>query len=217
MGQLIDIREGDFATHVDRALAWINSGFIIAAPLENAYVFLVDAFFHDGVRAMHVLRGDELGVAAQVLISSTAVLDGIAREITDDARKLMRAFWPGQLSFYLPPQLGLNWDLGDDKELNEICVRVPSAEFVLALLRKSGPLAVASAALAGGPAIQNVDYISSFETHLAGIFHEGELAAGAVSTIVRANRTGISMLREGAIALAALQGEVPEIECEPIG
>ena len=58
----IDIREGDLATHVEQARQLISSGFIIAAPLEHGYAFICDAFSHDAVRAMHVLRGDDLGV-----------------------------------------------------------------------------------------------------------------------------------------------------------
>ncbi len=217
MGQEIDLREGDFANHVKKALAYLRSGYIIVAPLENSYVFLVDAFLHDGVRAMHVLRGDDLGVAAQVLVSSTKVLDGIAREVSDDARKLMAAFWPGPLSFYLAPHLGLNWDLGDDKELDEICVRIPSAKFVLAVLKKSGPLAVASAARAGQPPIYEVGDISALDSDLAAIFNAGELAPGKATTVIRAGSAGIELVREGEISFEALLAVVPEIEREAIG
>lgn len=212
MGEKIDIREGELEAHVDLALKWINSGFIIVAPLENSYVFLVDAFLHDGVRAMHVLRGDDLGVAAQVLVSGTKVLEGIVREISDDVRTLITEFWPGQLSLLLPPHLGLNWDLGDDKELDEVCVRVPNSEFVLALLKKSGPLAVASAARAGQGAMLDPDFISALDSDLAGIFHVGEMTTGPVSTLVRADQDTLTLVREGAISFEELSSKVPSIE-----
>jgi tRNA threonylcarbamoyl adenosine modification protein (Sua5/YciO/YrdC/YwlC family) len=216
MGAHIDLREGDLSVHVEQALAWIKSGFIIVAPLENSYVFLVDAFLHDGVRAMHVLRGDDLGVAAQVLVSGIKVLEGIVREISDEARTLIKEFWPGHLSFLLPPHVGLNWDLGDDKELDEICVRTPSAEFVLAVLKKSGPLAVASAARRGQPPILDVDFISALDSDLAGIFHVGELDPGGVSTLVRAEQGKLTLVREGVISFEALAAKVPEIERQAI-
>ena len=56
----IDINSGDIDINVDQALQWIRAGLIIAAPLENGYVYLADAFDQDAVRAMHVLRGDAL-------------------------------------------------------------------------------------------------------------------------------------------------------------
>lgn len=207
----IDIQSGDFQAHVDQALQWIRAGLIIAAPLENGYVYLVDAFDQDAVRAMHVLRGDALGVAAQVLISSSEVIDGITRNVSADARTLMSKFWPGQLSFNLAAQRGLSWDLGDGKRLTKISVRVPSAPFVLALLRKSGPLAVGSAALVGQPPILDSKDISAREYDLAGIFGAGILAPARASTIVSDNETGVEVIREGAISVETLQEVLPEI------
>lgn len=207
----IDIQSGDYQVHVDQALQWIRAGLIIAAPLENGYVYLVDAFDQDAVRAMHVLRGDALGVAAQVLISSSEVIDGIARNVSADARTLMSKFWPGQLSFNLSAQRGLSWDLGDGKRLTKISVRVPSAPFVLALLRKSGPLAVGSAALAGQPPILDSKDISAREYDLAGIFGAGILAPARASTMVSDSETGVEVIREGAISVETLQEVLPEI------
>lgn len=207
----IDIRSGDLDLHVDQALRWLKAGLIIAAPVENGYAYLADAFDHDAVRAMHVLRGDALGVSAQVLIFGQEVIDGIARDVSANARVLMSKFWPGQLSFNLYPQRGLTWDLGDGKRLDRVSVRVPSAGFVLALLRKSGPLAVASAALAGQPPILNIKDISAREYDLAGIFDAGILTTAPASTVVSDNETGVEVLREGAVGIDQLQEALPEI------
>jgi len=207
----IDIKVGEIDTHVDQALQWIRAGLIVAVPLENGYAYLADAFDEDAVRAMHVLRGDDLGVAAQVLISSAGVVDGIARDVSASARALMAKFWPGQLSFNLSPQRGLTWDLGDGKRLGQISVRVPSAQFVLALLRKSGPLAVGSAALAGQPPILDIKDISAREYDLAGIFDAGTLTPAPISTVVSDNETGVEVLREGAVSINELREVLPEI------
>lgn len=207
----IDINSGELDAHVDQALQWIRSGLIIAAPLENGYVYLADAFDQDAVRAMHVLRRDELGVAAQVLISSQEVIDGIARDISEGARALMSVFWPGQLSFNLSPQRGLTWDLGDGKRLAKVSVRVPSAEFTLALVRKSGPLAVGSAALAGKPPILDVKDILAREYDVSGVFNAGILTRGPISTIVSDNETGVEVIREGAVSIDKLREVLPEI------
>lgn len=211
MTQKIDIQTGDLGLHVDQALQWIRSGLIIAAPLENGYAFLADAFDEDAVRAMHVLRGDPLGVVAQVLIFGQEVIDGIARDVSLNARALMTKFWPGQLSFNLYPQRGLTWDLGDEKRLDRVSVRVPSAEFVLALLRKSGPLAVSSAAPVGRPPILDVNEISAREYDLAGIFDSGILTPAPVSTVVSDGEAGVEVIREGAVTIDQLRELVPDI------
>lgn len=206
----IDLHVGDRESKIDKAREWINSGLIIVAPLENGYVFLVDSFRHDAVRAMHVLRGDELGVAAQVLISGIGVLDGIAREVSPQARTLMDAFWPGPLSFNLLPHRGLTWDLGDNKELDQVCVRVPQVDFVLELLRKTGPLAVASAALAGRPPVLDTNHILVRDADVAGIFSAGQLSPAQPSSVISDIGT-ITLIREGAITLDQLARHIPEI------
>ncbi|MBI3429036.1 MAG: Sua5/YciO/YrdC/YwlC family protein, partial [Actinobacteria bacterium] len=185
--------------------------------LENGYAYLVDAFTHDAVRSMHVLHGDALGVAAQVLISNMTVLDGIAREVSAHARTLMNNFWPGMLSFMLRPHQGLSWDLGDGKRLDQICVRVPNAEFVLALLRKSGPLAVVSAADSGKAPILDASLISTSAPILAGIFDGGELVSSIRSTIVSDTETPPTLVRDGAVSLEALREYVPDMEYESSG
>ena len=196
---------------VDQALEWIRSGFIVVAPLEHGYVYLVDAFSHDGVRAMHALRGDTLGITAQVLVGSTDTLAGIARDISSEVHAMMKAFWPGLLTLNLRPQRWLSWDLGDDKELDIVSVRVPSEDFVLALLAKSGPLACASVARAGAPPIlTTVDLISS-KNELVRVCDFGELTAGPLTSVVSVNETETTLLREGAITLEELSAYVPGI------
>lgn len=211
MAQEFDIREGDLDEHVEKAREFIASGFIIAAPLEHAYAFIVDAFSHDAVRAMHVLRGDELGVAAQVMVADTAVLGGITREIPEGAKVLMEEFWPGLLSFTLLPHRGLSWDLGDDKKLDEVSVRIPSSEFLMRLLRKTGPLAVASAARVGQRPTLEKSAIPALAKDLAGIFHTGVLTAGVGSTIVIATESDLLVERVGAISLDQLGEVLPAI------
>ena len=206
----IDIRVGEIDSHVDQGLQWIRSGLIVVAPLENGYVFLADAFDQDAVRAIHALRGDALGIAAQVLISGQDVIDGIARDVSENARLLMSKFWPGQLSFNLQPQRALTWDLGDGKRLDQVCVRVPS-DFVLSLVRKSGPLAVSSAAQAGQPPIGNILDIVAREYDIAGIFDAGILEAGQVSSMVLDGATGVEVIREGAVSIDAMRAVLPEI------
>ena len=75
----ISLSEGSYEDHLQVALKGIKDGYVICAPLEHAYVYLADAFFPDAVRAMNVLRGANLGVAAQVLIHSADTITGLSR------------------------------------------------------------------------------------------------------------------------------------------
>ena len=46
---------------------------------EFGYIYLANAFDKDAVKAVHILRGDQTGVAAQVFIRDIKVLSGIAK------------------------------------------------------------------------------------------------------------------------------------------
>ena len=205
----IDLKAGDSKKHVARALKEIRAGYVIVVPLEHGYVYLADAFSQYAVRALHVLRGDEDGVAAQVLAHSADTVSGIARELSSDAEKLMKEFWPGLLSLNLRPNIGLNWDLGDDKELDLFSVRVPKATFVRAILKQSGPLAVASAAPAGSGPLLKINRADIKEWDVAAVFDKGPLKAGPQSTVVEVSGSDLRLVRPGAISSEQLLKVVP--------
>jgi tRNA threonylcarbamoyl adenosine modification protein (Sua5/YciO/YrdC/YwlC family) len=207
----VDISSGYGAESISRAVKAIRDGYVIVAPMENGYVLLANAFFHDAVRALHVLRGDALGVVAQVLLPTAKTLEGVARNVTSDTQKLIENFWPGQLSLTVKPQLGLNWDLGDGQKLDQINVRVPTLGFVHTLLQESGPLAVASAAVAGSATILDSAEIEFGENEVALIFDAGVISPTLQSTVVQCDEDGTRALRIGALSGDQLVSVVPSI------
>ena len=223
MSTVIDLKKGELTRHINKACKAISDGYIIAIPLEHSYVYVCDAFKADSVRAMHVLRGDPLFTAAQVLVASQIAAQGIVREITPETTALMKKFWPGMLSMNLRPQTGLSWDLGDANHLDQVSIRVPKSKFAKALLAKSGPLAVASAGRADRSsvlsfgsaervvrsAIKSVDEIKVTESDLAFKFNNGVLRNGPLSTVIEADETGVRVLRIGAISLEEILSVVP--------
>lgn len=211
---IIDLKSGELSEHLAKAAAALKDGYVIVAPLENSYALVADAFFHDAVRAMHVLRGDELGISAQVIIGSSSAIDGIARDVTESARALMANFWPGLLSLNLKPQRGLNWDLGDGQQLDSFSVRVPSAEFILQLAKTHGPLAVASAALSGKPAISDPIELNFSEIEVAAIFSSGPLTQGLASSVVACDGDKPRIIRVGAISAQEITRIAPDISGE---
>ena len=197
--------------HVGIAAKCIRDGFVIIAPHENGYVYLCDAFSEDSVRAMHVLRGDALGVAAQVLIASHVQVEGIARDITEDARALMKAFWPGALSLTLRPHLGLNWDLGDAGQLDRISIRMPSHEFLQALITETGPLAVSSASMAGHDPMLEISQLNLQGHEVALVIDSGVITPEQRSSQVEIELSETRLVREGAISQSEIQKVIPAL------
>jgi len=209
MAKVIDLKKGELTRHVNKAAKAIADGYIIAIPMEHSYAYVCDAFRSDTVRQMHVLRGDPLFTAAQVIVGSVKTTEGIIREVTPEIKGLMKKFWPGMLSLNLRPQLGLSWDLGDNNQLDRISVRIPRAKFAKALVTQTGPLAVASASRKGMAPPKSLDDIYVLDSDVALKFDNGNLRKGPSSTVIEADETGVRMLREGAISLAEIQAIVP--------
>jgi tRNA threonylcarbamoyl adenosine modification protein (Sua5/YciO/YrdC/YwlC family) len=209
MAKVIDLKKGELTRHVNKAAKAIADGHIIIVPMEHSYAYVCDAFRADTVRAMHVLRGDPLFTAAQVIVGSTQTAEGIVREITPEIKGLMKKFWPGMLSFNLRPQLGLSWDLGDNNQLDRVSVRIPKAKFAKALVSQTGPLAVASASRKGMPSPKALGDVMVLDSGVALKFDNGNLRKGPISTVIEADETGVRVLRVGAISLAEIQAIVP--------
>jgi len=204
----IDITRGDRADHLARGLKSIRDGYVIVVPLEHGYVYACDAFSHFAVRAMHVLRADALGVVAQVIIPTVKTAQGLSRSMREDVQGLANSFWPGLLSLNVKPQVGLAWDLGDAQRLDQISLRMPQEGFVLDLLQKSGPLAIASITNNGLPTLLDVERFENPGVDV--IFDGGQLLAGPRTTVVNVSDDGMEVAREGAISRESLRKASPD-------
>ncbi len=209
MAKDIDLKKGELTRHVNKAAKAIADGYIIVIPMENSYAFVCDAFRSDTVRQMHVLRGDPLFTAAQVIVGSVKTTEGIIREVTPEIKGLMKKFWPGMVSLNLRPQLGLSWDLGDNNQLDRVSVRIPRAKFAKALAAQTGPLAIASASRKGMAPAKSLGDIFVLDSDVALKFDNGNPRKGPISTVIEADETGVRVLRVGAISLAEIKAIVP--------
>jgi len=208
---LDNLDDSKFNEAVDTAVRYIKSGEVIIAAAEHGYVYLADAFDKDAVKAIHILRGDRTNVVAQVFIGDIKVLTGITARLTQEHDNLLKAFWPGLLSVTMKSQLALSWDLGDERRLGKVNVRLPNRKFLNTILLKTGPLAAASVALTGESAILDLTKVSIYESDIGVIFDEGQLESGQLSTWVDLSENEITVIRVGDISLEQLRSIVPTI------
>ena len=208
---LSGIKESEISEAVGTAVRYINAGEVIVVAAEFGYIYLANAFDKDAVKAIHILRGDQSGVAAQVFIKETKVLSGIAKVSNLNADQLLAKFWPGLLSVTVNCQPGLSWDLGDEQRLGKVNVRVPNRKFLNRILESTGPLAAASVSLIGKPVIKDLTKLPVYESDVGAIFDEGILDSGPASTWLEISENEITVKRVGAISIEELQAVIPSI------
>ena len=194
------------------ALTHIRAGGVIAIPIENSYVFAADAFNRSAVESLHLIRDDPEDQAASVMVPSITSVRGLTASLSEEALLLAENFWPGKLFLQLKANRSLTWDLGDGGSLNQFMVRVPNNEFALALLKETGPLAVANAGLSGRPALREpgeINEVFGSVVHL--MCDHGALDLALGSTVVDATDIPHRIVREGEVTNTQLRALCPAL------
>ena len=214
----ITLAEADFDDVVLQAIQAIRGGGIAVLAAEQGYMYICDAFHHDAVSRIHTLRGDAPFTATQVLVGDADVLKGLATDFDSEYQTLASEFWPGPLTIHLMPHSSLNWDLGDSGQLSEFAVRVPSAKLLREVIRKTGPVAAASASIAGKAPSREIEQIPASESAIMIYVDEGQLPMGEPSSVIRRSVIGVTggleLAREGAISLEKLQAVLPTLTAQ---
>ncbi len=146
-----------------------------------------------------------------MLVPNVRTLDGLAADITEAARSLAEAFWPGLLTLVCTAQPTLRWELGASR--GTVSLRMPVHPLALELLERTGPLALTTAAPIGVAAPRDCEQARE----LLGDAVEVYLDAGAVpwtaaSTVVDARGEVPRVVRLGGVSPAELREVVPGIE-----
>jgi len=192
---------------IDAAAGAVRRGELVVIPTDTVYGLAADAFSHDAVRALLDAKGRGREMPPPVLISAVTTLDALAEEVPDWARTLVEKFWPGPLTLVCRQQASLMWDLGETR--GTVAVRMPDDEVALAVLERTGPLAVSSANLTGRAAATDADAAEEMlGDAVAVIVDAGPSAGGEASTIVDATLPEGRVLRRGALSLDDLNAAI---------
>jgi L-threonylcarbamoyladenylate synthase len=196
---------------VEAAALAVQQGELVVLPTDTVYGIGADAFDPTAVLALLAAKGRGRNMPPPVLIGSATTLDALAVKVPGYARALVEAFWPGPLTLVCHQQTSLQWDLGDTR--GTVAVRMPDHEVALAILDRTGPLAVSSANKTGMPAATDADQaVEMLGDDVAVVVDAGTSPGGEASTIIDVTGTQGRVLRQGALSLDQLNAVL-----EPLG
>jgi tRNA threonylcarbamoyl adenosine modification protein (Sua5/YciO/YrdC/YwlC family) len=188
---------------VDAAARAITRGELVVIPTDTVYGIGADAFDPVAVKALLDAKGRGREMPPPVLVSSATTLDALAVSVPEWGRALTEAFWPGALTLVCHQQGSLQWDLGETR--GTVAVRVPDHPVAIAVLERTGPLAVSSANRTGLPAATDADAAEDMLGHAVSVIVDsGPTAGPKPSTIVDATGETPRLLRLGAISVERL-------------
>lgn len=189
---------------VEEAARAALAGQLIVIPTDTVYGIGTRPDHPDATGRLFAAKGRPRDLELPVLVPSLAT----AREVAvfdDRAETLATRFWAGPLTITLPrTSVSEAWDLGADA--STIAVRMPHHPLALAVLARTGPLAVSSANRSGEPTPSSCDDLERVFGDAVSVYLCEEPAIGGIpSTVVDLAHGDLTVLREGAVREADLR------------
>lgn len=211
MSRRFDVSQADIRDLVlDECARVIEAGNLLVIPTDTVYGIAADAFSASAVTALLEAKGRGREMPPPVLVPRADTVFGLVDGVDETILTLTARFWPGPLTIIAAAQPSLDWDLGETH--GTVAVRMPDDDDALALLARTGPLAVSSANISGKPAASSADAAqdmlgSDVEIYLDG----GERTAGTASTIIDLSGDTPRIVRQGPITAEELREIVPDL------
>ena len=190
---------------ITRAVEILRRGGLVGLPTETVYGLAADAENELAVRQIFAVKGRPSSHPLIVHLASAARIDGWVSKVSDAARRLAEAFWPGPLTIVLPrgPRAKDVVTGGQDT----VAIRVPAHPVAHAVLEAfGGGVAAPSANRFGRVSPTRADHVrADLGGDVALVLDGGPSQVGVESTIVDLSGEGAVLLRPGGVSKEALE------------
>lgn len=188
---------------VKRAAALLKAGQVVAFPTETVYGLGADALNAEAVHRIFAAKERPADNPLIVHVADPAQLADLC-QITDTARALMQAYWPGPLTMLLKKTERV--PSVTTAGLPSVAVRCPRHPVALALLRECAlPIAAPSANRSGRPSPTTAGHVrEDMQGRIPLILDGGACQVGVESTVVDLTGNVPCVLRPGAVTPAMI-------------
>ncbi|MDH3331676.1 MAG: L-threonylcarbamoyladenylate synthase [Desulfobulbaceae bacterium] len=184
---------------LNRAVAVLNGGGVVAFPTETYYGLAVDPLNPLALNHLFSLKQRDISKPILTLVDDRASLSFLAQDIPIIYEPLMKEFWPGPLTLIFQARLNLPTLL--TAGTSTIGVRHSSHPFARQLLRAFGrPLTATSANISGyAAAVDAYEVKTQFGSKIDVVFDGGRTPGTVGSTIIGLEGDRLKLIREGVI------------------
>lgn len=212
------IRKLDYAAIdmdiIEKAGRILKEGGLVAFPTETVYGLGGNALNPASSEKIYAAKGRPSDNPLIIHISEKDDVYQIAEQVSERAKQLMEAFWPGPLTLIFSKKA-----LVPDKTtggLSTVAVRMPSDKIARALIRASGGFVAAPSANASGrPSTTTAAHVAEdLSGRIEMILDGGQAVIGLESTIVDVSEEQPVILRPGVITRAMMEAVIGPMEID---
>ncbi|MDL2292879.1 threonylcarbamoyl-AMP synthase [Acholeplasma sp. OttesenSCG-928-E16] len=176
----------------------MKEGFVIAFPTDTVYGIGTPVFDTLGVKKINELKKRPDSMKMAVLCSSLAMIESIAI-LTDDAKRLIKAFMPGAFTLILKA----NKNYQDKTNEKTVGIRIPNHQLALKIINKYGPLKTTSINDHGEEPLNDILKVKEkYGSYIDEIYSiDNETSSGIASTVIDYSDNTLKIIREGNIKL----------------
>ena len=196
----IDFRRRLASGQVERVLAALRGGEVIAVPTETLWGLSADPFSRPATERLNALKERAAGKPVLVLIGGWDDLDRLGVIAAGPIRKALDRLWPAPVTVILP----VTHPFAASSGAPGLAVRMPDHDLLRHLLARTGPLASTSANREGEAPAASADEIERWFGDRLALILEGDIRSGSQpSTLVDALKSPPQVSRAGAGDAAA--------------
>ena len=200
---------------IAEAAGLLKAGEIVVIPTETVYGLAANALDSNAVQKIFDAKKRPSFNPLITHISDIGQANGLV-EMTDEARKIVDAFWPGPLTLILKAKANNNISDLVSAGLQTLAIRMPAHKVAREVIKQSGvPIAAPSANSSGEPSATTPKHVAdSLGDNIDYILGAGTCDVGLESTVLDLSGNKPTILRPGAITAEDLKPYIGDVDEE---
>lgn len=175
---------------IDEAAVVLKNGGLVAFPTETVYGIAANILNKDTIDRLYEIKKRPKNKPFSVHIADFDSLKQLGIELSNDAERVAKRFWPGPLTL-----------VAFNNKKEKIGLRMPDNNIAFLLIKKAGvPVVAPSANMSGNKApVSAEEVLAEMDGHVDIILDGGRTKIGIESTVMDVTEKPFKILREGAL------------------
>lgn len=209
--RVLKTNKEDYNTSLNCASQIIKAGGIVAFPTETVYGLGANALDKKAINKIYKAKGRPSDNPLIVHIENIKQLNELTTEVTEQCKKLIKAFWPGPLTMVFKKSKQVPEIVTGG--LDTVAVRMPQNKVALELIKRSGvPLAAPSANISGKPSPTKAEHvIEDLMGRVDAILISEDCDVGIESTVIDVLSKPPVLLRPGGISKEQIEKVIGKV------